>query len=122
MSRVKSRDYNNQNKKESSFRRFFYYNGLTFNYSLVKLILGIFILRKNNKKREFLLTKDEYKISKKFINLKKNQQNDDKAIRKISNEFNINQDEVKEIIKKSEEKVKDATSKSLEEYIKSIAK
>jgi hypothetical protein len=79
-------------------------------------------LRKNNKKREFLLTKDEYKISKKFINLKKNQQNDDKAIRKISNEFNINQDEVKEIIKKSEEKVKDATSKSLEEYIKSIAK
>tara|TARA_B100000315_G_scaffold260426_1_gene321712 strand:+ start:5074 stop:5313 length:240 start_codon:yes stop_codon:yes gene_type:complete len=79
-------------------------------------------LRKNNKKREFLLTKDEYKISKKFINLKKNQQNDDKVIRKISNEFNINQDEVKEIIKKSEEKVKDATSKSLEEYIKSIAK
>tara|TARA_Y100000310_G_scaffold84156_2_gene80958 strand:- start:14313 stop:14600 length:288 start_codon:yes stop_codon:yes gene_type:complete len=95
---------------------------LTFNYSLVKLTLGIFILRKNNKKREFLLTKDEYKISKKFINLKKNQQNDDKVIRKISNEFNINQDEVKEIIKKSEEKVKDATSKSLEEYIKSIAK
>ncbi|MAF43570.1 MAG: hypothetical protein CMI54_05305 [Parcubacteria group bacterium] len=95
---------------------------MTFNYSLVKLTLGIFILRKNNKKREFLLTKDEYKISKKFINLKKNQQNDDKVIRKISNEFNINQDEVKEIIKKSEEKVKDATSKSLEEYIKSIAK
>ena len=72
---------------------------MTFNYSLVKLTLGIFILRKNNKKREFLLTKDEYKISKKFINLKKNQQNDDKVIRKISNEFNINQDEVKEIIK-----------------------